>query len=106
MPISAKTIILGCVTGTLILTGGVNQVRAGERIIYDYKGKAHKIPDINYKPPAKSTGIIPKIFSTHRPLQMISPFAARSYGYGRDMVTWDSSEGKPKGFIAAGVRFW
>jgi len=102
----SKNIVAGFLSITFFLVGGAMQSQGGERIIYDFRGKAHKIPDINYRPPAKSTGIIPKILMTHRPLRMISPFAPRSYGFGRDMVSWDNSEGKPKGFIAAGVRFW
>lgn len=53
-------------------------------------------------------GIIPKAISLEKPLQLVNPFAAKSYGYGREMVSWSTSggEGKPKGFIAFGVRFW
>lgn len=77
-----------------------------ERIVIDSRGKAHRIPDINYKPPTRSTGIIPKAVGTKKPWLLISPLAPASYGYGRDMVSWNSAEGKPKGFIVAGVRFW
>jgi hypothetical protein len=33
--------------------------------------------------------------------------AAKGYGDGRYMVSWDpKDEGKPKGFIVFGIRFW
>jgi hypothetical protein len=33
--------------------------------------------------------------------------AAKGYGDGRYMVSWDpNDEGKPKGFIVFGIRFW
>lgn len=59
-----------------------------------------KEPNITY------FGIIPKAIVTPKPLQLINPFAAKSYGYGRNMTSWNAREGKPKGFIVAGIRFW
>jgi hypothetical protein len=51
-------------------------------------------------------GIIPKVVQMDDPWQLINPCAARSYGYGRDMTSWSKLQGKPKGFIVFGVRFW
>lgn len=51
-------------------------------------------------------GIVPRALSMRKPLELINPLAATKYGYGRDMVSWNTRAGKPKGFIIAGVRFW
>jgi hypothetical protein len=59
-----------------------------------------KTPDITY------FGIIPKALRSSKPFELFNPFAPKSYGYGRDMVSWSAKEGKPKGFILAGIRFW
>lgn len=61
---------------------------------------------LEFKPSVTYTGILPKAFTTPKPYELINPFAASSYGYGKDMVSWSSKEGKPKGFIFFGVRFW
>lgn len=83
-----------------------NTSSAQEKIIYDSRGKAHRIPDINYVPPMKTGGIIPKFVQAGQPLQLVNPFADRSYGYGKGMVSWDARSGKPKGFIAFSLKFW
>jgi len=57
-------------------------------------------PDITYY------GILPRELTMSRPLELFNPFASKKYGYGRDLVSWNSREGKPKGFIVAGIRFW
>jgi hypothetical protein len=51
-------------------------------------------------------GIVPRALEMSKPYELISPFASKSYGYGRDMTSWSASSGKPKGFIVAGIRFW
>lgn len=51
-------------------------------------------------------GIFYKAAKVAKPLNLISPFASESYGYGRGMVSWDPTQGKPKGFIAYSVKFW
>lgn len=102
-PWKTSAIAILCILAALT---SICPAAAGERIVFDSRGKAHRIPDINYKPPAKSTGIIPKALSIGKPWLLVSPLAPASYGYGRDMVTWNSAEGKPKGFIVAGARFW
>lgn len=78
----------------------------GERVIYDSFGKAHRIPDVDYVPPAVTGGIVPKFVQSPQPMQLISPFAGREYGYGNGMVSWSKQTGKPKGFIFFSVRGW
>jgi hypothetical protein len=51
-------------------------------------------------------GIVPRATQSHKAWELINPMAPSSYGYGRNMVSWNSGEGKPKGFIVAGIRFW
>jgi hypothetical protein len=91
----------------LVLAGaGVEVAGAGERIVYDSRGKAHRVPDINYKPPVKVDGVIPRALDSKKPLELINPFAGPEYGWGRGMVSWNREEGKPKGFILLDCRFW
>lgn len=71
-----------------------------------YKKNALSNYSLLEKPKMTYFGIIPKALVSPKPLQLINPFAAKSYGYGRDMTSWNAREGKPKGFIAAGIRFW
>lgn len=97
---------LAAVIAASFLLSTAGNAEAGERIIYDSYGKAHRIPDINYVPPVIADGIFPKMVREPQPLQLINPFADRKYGYGRGMVSWDRSSGKPKGFIAFGLRIW
>ncbi len=90
-----------CLLGTSVMT-----MAGGEKVVYDSRGKAHRIPDIEYQPPAVAYGIIPQISKIQRPLELINPLAPASYGNGQDMFSVDPASGKPKGFIAAGLRFW
>jgi hypothetical protein len=47
------------------------------------------------------------MFQTKQPWQLINPLAAKGYGDGRYLTSWDpTDEGKPKGFILFGIRFW
>lgn len=99
-----------CAQLALFCTAGfiffASSALSGESITYDPSGAVRRVLDIDYKPPSKATGIVPKILATKRPFILISPLAPRRYGFGRDLVSWDSAEGKPKGFIIAGARFW
>ena len=52
-------------------------------------------------------GVVAAAFQMKQPWQLINPAAAKGYGDGRYLVSWDpDDEGKPKGFILFGVRFW
>jgi hypothetical protein len=93
------------VLGLFVLLGG-GEAEARERVIYDYTGKAHRIPDIDYSPPVKLGGIAPKIVRERTPLELINPFASRDHGFGRGLVSWNQQEGKPKGFIILGIKIW
>jgi hypothetical protein len=83
---------------------GVSRSKSnGVRFKYPLKSEAGNKP---LKPPVTYQGIFYKATKVSKPLNLINPFADKSYGYGRGMVSWDKSQGKPKGFIAYGVRFW
>jgi hypothetical protein len=56
--------------------------------------------------PIVSQGIVSGLLEKPKPLNLFNPYAPSDYGYGRDMVSWDSKDGKPKGFIVYGLRFW
>jgi hypothetical protein len=79
---------------------------AGERIVYDSRGGAHRVPNIDYKPPVKVGGILPRMIESKTPLELLSPFAGTEYGVGRGFVSWNSREGKPKGFIFFSAKVW
>ncbi len=52
-------------------------------------------------------GVVAAAFMTKQPWQLVNPVAAKGYGDGRYLTSWDpNDEGKPKGFILFGVRFW
>jgi len=52
-------------------------------------------------------GVVAAAFMTKQPWQLVNPAAAKGYGDGRYLTSWDpNDEGKPKGFILFGVRFW
>jgi hypothetical protein len=65
-----------------------------------------RAPNITAPPPATFFGIIPKAIQTDEPWQLINPAAPQQYGYGRNLVSWNAQENKPKGFIVFGIRFW
>jgi hypothetical protein len=49
----------------------------------------------------------PRAVSPLDPDSTVEGVAAKGYGDGRYLVSWDpNDEGKPKGFILFGVRFW
>jgi len=104
--VDGKLKFLGWVGAVAVLFLFSSTTYGQEKIIYDTRGKAHRIPDINYVPPVKTGGIIPKFIQSRQPLQLVNPFANRSYGYGKGMVSWDGRSGKPKGFIAFSLKFW
>lgn len=59
-----------------------------------------------FDPPISYDGIAYNFYTTLRPLELINPLASRDYGYGRGMVSWNATQGKPKGFILWGIGFW
>jgi hypothetical protein len=95
-----KYLLIVC---TLILS--IPAIHAGGPQI-NTLAKEQRAPKINLPPPPTFFGIIPKAIQSKQPWQLINPAAPRNYGYGRDMVSWNSTENKPKGFIAFGIRFW
>jgi hypothetical protein len=93
---------------TMVVTGihGAEVAMAGERVVFDSKGKVHRIPNIDYKPPARVGGIVPRLIESKKPLELFNPLAPASYGRGRGLVSWDWAEGKPKGFILFSAHVW
>ena len=58
-------------------------------------------------PDSTVDGVVAAAFQMKEPWQLVNPMAAKGYGDGRYMVSWDpKDEGKPKGFIVFGIRFW
>lgn len=58
-------------------------------------------------PDSTVEGVVAAAFQMKEPWQLVNPAAAKGYGDGRYMVSWDpNDEGKPKGFIVFGIRFW
>jgi len=58
-------------------------------------------------PDSTVEGVVAAAFQTRQPWQLINPLAAKGYGDGRYLTSWDpNDEGKPKGFILFGIRFW
>lgn len=58
-------------------------------------------------PDSTVEGIVAAAFQTKQPWQLINPLAAKGYGDGRYLTSWDpNDEGKPKGFIIFGIRIW
>ena len=58
-------------------------------------------------PDSAIEGVVAAAFQTRQPWQLINPLAPKGYGDGRYLTSWDpNDEGKPKGFIIFGIRFW
>ena len=58
-------------------------------------------------PDSTVEGIVAAAFQMKEPWQLINPAAAKGYGDGRYLTSWDpNDEGTPKGFILFGLRFW
>jgi len=58
-------------------------------------------------PDSNVEGVVAAVFQTKQPLQLINPAAAKGYGDGRYLTSWDERDpGKPKGFIVFGFRIW
>lgn len=58
-------------------------------------------------PDSSLEGAVAAAFQTKQPWQLINPLAAKGYGDGRYLTSWDPNDpGKPKGFIIFGIRFW
>ena len=52
-------------------------------------------------------GIVAAAFQMKQPWQLVNPLAAKGYGDGRYLTSWDEQDpGKPKGFIVFGWRIW
>ncbi|MBU3665431.1 MAG: hypothetical protein FGM15_06085 [Chthoniobacterales bacterium] len=88
---------------------------AGSCLAQDFV--APKQPRREVAPPPKSVspldpdstleGVVAAAFQMKQPWQLVNPLAAKGYGDGRYMTSWDpNDEGKPKGFIVFGFRFW
>jgi hypothetical protein len=64
--------------------------------------KPQKAPPIVHPVKLKPTieGVVTEIFTVKKPWQLVSPLAPKSYGDGRQNVTYSEKEpGKPKGII-------
>ena len=58
-------------------------------------------------PDSTIEGVVAAAFQMKQPWQLVNPLAAKGYGDGRYLTSWDpNDEGKPKGFILFGIRFW
>ncbi len=58
-------------------------------------------------PDSAVEGVVAAAFQMKEPWQLINPMAAKGYGDGRYLTSWDpNDEGKPKGFIIFGWRLW
>ena len=58
-------------------------------------------------PDSAIEGVVAAAFQSRQPWQLINPLAPKGYGDGRYLTSWDpNDEGKPKGFILFGIRFW
>lgn len=58
-------------------------------------------------PDSAVEGAVAAAFQSRHPWQLINPLAPKGYGDGRYLTSWDpNDEGKPKGFIVFGIRFW
>lgn len=58
-------------------------------------------------PDSTVEGVVAAAFQMKEPWQLVNPLAAKGYGDGRYLTSWDpNDEGKPKGFIVFGIRFW
>jgi hypothetical protein len=58
-------------------------------------------------PDSAIEGAVAAAFQTRQPWQLVNPLAPKGYGDGRYLTSWDpNDEGKPKGFILFGIRFW
>lgn len=58
-------------------------------------------------PDSNVEGVVAAVFQMKQPWQLINPVAAKGYGDGRYLTSWDEREpGKPKGFIVSGFRIW
>lgn len=85
--------------------GGTRDVRAPYQL-KTYQKERLSSYNLTNAPSITYFGIIPRGLTMSKPLELFNPFASKKYGYGRDLVSWNSREGKPKGFIVAGIRFW
>lgn len=58
-------------------------------------------------PDSTVEGVVAAAFQMKQPWQLINPLAAKGYGDGRYLTSWDEYDpGKPKGFIIFGIRIW
>ncbi|MEY3479393.1 MAG: hypothetical protein RIQ71_168 [Verrucomicrobiota bacterium] len=58
-------------------------------------------------PDSAIEGAVAAAFQTRQPWQLVNPLAPKGYGDGRYLTSWNpNDEGKPKGFILFGIRFW
>ena len=87
---------------------------SGACLAQDFVAPRQPRPEVTPPPRAVSPldpdsaieGIVAAAFQTKQPWQLINPAAAKGYGDGRYLTSWDpNDEGKPKGFIIFGIRF-
>lgn len=58
-------------------------------------------------PDSNVEGVVAAVFQMKQPWQLVNPLAAKGYGDGRYLTSWDEREPeKPKGFIIFGFRIW
>jgi hypothetical protein len=58
-------------------------------------------------PDSDLEGVVAAAFQMKQPWQLVNPLAAKGYGDGRYLTSWDENDpGKPKGFIVFGWRIW
>ena len=102
-----------CMRGCLVLF--LLAALAGSGLAQDFV--APRQPRREVAPPPKPVtpldpdsaveGIVAAAFQTKQPWQLINPLAAKGYGDGRYLTSWDPNDpGKPKGFIIFGFRIW
>lgn len=58
-------------------------------------------------PDSNIEGAVAAVFQMKQPWQLVNPLAAKGYGDGRYLTSWDErNPEKPKGFIIFGFRVW
>jgi len=100
-PIVFLTVLLFMVPASMAGTSEVSMDKSKTGSLSSTGSNSKLLP-----PPISYQGILPKAFEMKRPWELINPFASKSYGYGRGLVSWNAKEAKPKGFIVFGVNFW
>lgn len=95
-----------CSAGSLIFFLLSSGAVAGDRIVYDPSGAERTNVPVVRVDGCRVGGIVPKMAESPRPLELLNPFADKSFGWGIDTVSWDRRTAKPKGFILFSALFW